>query len=881
MGNASRTSHESPSRVDASIAAGWRMTALAGALAASVLVQSCGGGAAPASAPGAAAPMAASADATAFSGARADYEVVRISSGYRVTLKSDGTSTLVPATAATLSFSDVTVNLAIAADAAALPPADLQLLVELYVAFFNRVPDADGLRYWIAQYRAGMSIVAIADSFYAAAITFSDLTGYTQSMTNADFVKIVYRNVLDRSTPDAQGLAYWSAALDNGTETRGSLIRSMLGSAHTFKGDATWGFVADLLDNKAAVARDFAVDRGLNYTSSAQSITRTMAIAAAVTPSDTSAALALVPPVRAVDAEQMADDPFQSASLDSCRWFDWTATPGGASMQGGLRLATDAATSVSLPKVYSQYTVWGRFSAEATVTLDAGFDAAIPSDAQKYAALGLYVDERNYAMLIVGRSGNGLSAFVLRSAQGEFTASQELPLAGHTFGLRIEQGDGRLAFALGRNGAWTTLDEGAPFGGGEYVVSFSAATIGVSQAAAATFTDYRLSGSDNSLRPYVRHPIAPRSDFRAGFVSEGLVYDQYWGNPWPGTDPLTLLAQQGMRWVDTRVTTVSSPELQQLPASQWQSVPLGNYWQSQEVVGQLLQDAKARGINGYLEFYLSDTAANASIQNAPAAWAGLSVDETAARVQAHTAAVLQKYRQQGIVPGLYGVGNEILSGLTNFRPGERIAPPVNGSWVDDYDYMRTQIWEPESRILKAAIAGIRSVDPSAKIVLHITGLGLTPSDVIVKAFAKAMVDFGVPYDMIGVSLPYASDSWTLHRYTTDCWMQRLQDTSDAIGRLGKQMIISEASYPNAPAGNPATPMVDFPFTPAGQAAWLRETLRFAVNTPNVAGFMYFYPDWYPGRGGGDPVVLPLETNGFFDANRSPLPALGEYRALGP
>jgi hypothetical protein len=42
-------------------------------------------------------------------------------------------------------------------------------------------------------------------------------------------------------------------------------VSTILSSAHTYKGDATWGWVPDLLDNKISVANQFAVTWGLNY----------------------------------------------------------------------------------------------------------------------------------------------------------------------------------------------------------------------------------------------------------------------------------------------------------------------------------------------------------------------------------------------------------------------------------------------------------------------------------------------------------------------------------------------------------------------------------------------------------------------------------------
>jgi len=201
-----------------------------------------------------------------------------------------------------LAFDDFEINLSVQQTANTIAAADLKLLEELYVAFFNRVPDANGLEYLVTRLAGGMSTDAIADAFYAAGIQASDLTGFSASMSNRDFVNVVYRNVLGRPEgADAEGLAYWSAALASGQETKGSLVKSILYSAHTFKGDPTWGWVADLLDNKALVADRVAVDWGVNYTTTDESISKGMEIAAAVTSTDTAAALALV----GVDASQL------------------------------------------------------------------------------------------------------------------------------------------------------------------------------------------------------------------------------------------------------------------------------------------------------------------------------------------------------------------------------------------------------------------------------------------------------------------------------------------------------------------------------------------------------------------------------------------------
>ena len=222
-----------------------------------------------------------------FSGKRSEYVVTRTATGYTVQ-NSAGSSEVI--NARTLQFSDVNIDLSIADKAASIAATDLKALTELYVAYFNRLPDAEGLAYWIDRFKGGLSLDEIGKAFFDAALQYPALTGYASNTNDTDFIRIVYKNVLGRTTVDAEGLAYWTNALASGKETRASLIRSILNVAHELKGDSTYGWVADLLDNKAAAAMYFAVQQGITYTLPEQSISNTMAIAAAVTAGDAGAA---------------------------------------------------------------------------------------------------------------------------------------------------------------------------------------------------------------------------------------------------------------------------------------------------------------------------------------------------------------------------------------------------------------------------------------------------------------------------------------------------------------------------------------------------------------------------------------------------------------
>ncbi len=187
-------------------------------------------------------------------------------------------------------FKDSIVDTAMVTKLQGLTDKDVNALLELYVAFFNRVPDSQGLSYWASKLKQGVTIDQIAASFYEAAVLYPELTGYTTGMSNTAFIQIIYRNVLGRQTVDQAGLDYWNAELSSGRSSRARLVWTILNAAHTFKNDATYGAVADLLDRKIEVARYVAIDEGVSYTSDAENIRKGMEIAKAVTPTDSSTA---------------------------------------------------------------------------------------------------------------------------------------------------------------------------------------------------------------------------------------------------------------------------------------------------------------------------------------------------------------------------------------------------------------------------------------------------------------------------------------------------------------------------------------------------------------------------------------------------------------
>lgn len=87
--------------------------------------------------------------------------------------------------------------------------ADKQTVARLYTAALNRKPDDAGLEYWTGQLKGGMPLKEIAAAFASS----PEFVGKYGSVNDADFVKLLYNNVLKRD-PDAGGAMYWRMRLN-------------------------------------------------------------------------------------------------------------------------------------------------------------------------------------------------------------------------------------------------------------------------------------------------------------------------------------------------------------------------------------------------------------------------------------------------------------------------------------------------------------------------------------------------------------------------------------------------------------------------------------------------------------------------------------------
>ena len=574
------------------------------------------------------------------------------------------------------------------------------------------------------------------------------------------------------------------------------------------------------------------------------------------------------------------NDTFDASALNSCRWFDWSQSGGTSGTGQGLRLQTSAAGTFSSGRVVSQFMLTGDTDVEVQVAAQPGFEQAVDGAAQQYASFGLWADDGNRLLVALARSGNSNVIRVLRvrSSDGQpaFENFPDIPVAASTVRLRVQQSgpQAMLSYAVGA-GSWqhAATVESLP----QAYVEMTATTVGLSRSVAAVFSGFTVNGGTSSYRHYSRKEQVRRTDYMAGATLGDFMNFRTWGGTWPQPGPLPTLKANGMTWVASDVTLVSAPELDALPPQQWGELAFENrFWRSREIVAQMLKEAAALDFQLYLQLFLTDQAAYFGNQPAPAGWQGLSVEETASRLRTETFSLAQYFKQQGLAIRYYAVGNEIDLGVLGFLPGQRI-PTLPGVSTLDVNYLRTHVWPTQATLLQAAMEGIRMADPAAKFVLHPAGLGLPmPSDIVPKAFFRFMHERGLDFEIAALSHPYINNPWRLGEYTTDCWFQRIQETSDYLARLGKKTLIAESNYPRIAGNYPNPPLPEFPFSDAGQAAFVREHLRFGNANRRMAGFLYFYPDYFVGVTQDATTLTTLQYPGLFDASRNPVPALAEF-----
>jgi len=135
-----------------------------------------------------------------------------------------------------------------------LSEQNFESFIELYIAYFNRAPDAIGLNFWGTAFANGTTLEEMATLFVGQDET---LAAYPAGTSNNVFAETVYNNVLGR-TPDQAGFDFWVGQLDTGSVSRDQFILEVLRGVQPGTPDEGY------LDTKVDIGAYFAVHKGMS-----------------------------------------------------------------------------------------------------------------------------------------------------------------------------------------------------------------------------------------------------------------------------------------------------------------------------------------------------------------------------------------------------------------------------------------------------------------------------------------------------------------------------------------------------------------------------------------------------------------------------------------
>ena len=299
-----------------------------------------------------------------------------------------------------------------------------------------------------------------------------------------------------------------------------------------------------------------------------------------------------------------------------------------------------------------------------------------------------------------------------------------------------------------------------------------------------------------------------------------------------------------------------------------------------ETMISLAKEAKKRGMDLLLTFHYSDCWADPGKQILPKAWRGMGVKELEEAVYHYTGEVLQRCLEEGVLPKIAAVGNEVTAGLL-------------------WPLGKYPNYENIARFVSSGIRAVRDAAPETQVMVHLDNGG--KNELYRDWFDHYLACGGEDFDYIGLSY-YPFWHGTLEMLE--------ENMRDLALRYQKKLILTEIStahtmrdygeYEKLPdalrKGMAATPKlseaVPFEMTPEGQAEFMGKIMEILAEVPEQrgCGFCYWEPAWLPVSGSGwateegiaymrekGPGGNEWANQGLFDYDGNALPALKTIR----
>jgi len=268
--------------------------------------------------------------------------------------------------------------------------ATSDLIQKIYIGYFGRAGDPEGLNYWVQRSSAGLSDAAIAQSFSVqdeATDMYGFLAAPSLNMGREEFLNSVYQNLFGRDM-DAEGEAYWIGQLNNGRPVGGIILDIINGARNTSAGqdltvitnklavanyytekvitaNATWTVADDQADAQSVLA---------NVTSVASTVDAGKALADTLVAADTAPAGQSFTLTTSVESFSggAGNDTFNAANgagTAAGQTFTTGDTLSGGAGTDTLNVVVGAANTYALSNVSGIEAVEGTFNAAGTLSL--------------------------------------------------------------------------------------------------------------------------------------------------------------------------------------------------------------------------------------------------------------------------------------------------------------------------------------------------------------------------------------------------------------------------------------------------------------------------------------------------------------------------------
>lgn len=258
---------------------------------------------------------------------------------------------------------------------------------------------------------------------------------------------------------------------------------------------------------------------------------------------------------------------------------------------------------------------------------------------------------------------------------------------------------------------------------------------------------------------------------------------------------------------------------------------------------QLAKRVKAAGMGVYLDLHYSDTWADPSKQvtisgscaihpnkagetdttpqATPPEWNSANIGDLKESLYTYTLDVCNEFAAASITPSIISIGNEIRSGL--------LWPLGNTSHFYNV-----------ADLLHSASAGIKdsNLSPKPKIMIHLdNGWSWDEQSYFYKTVLGEGPLVSSDFDIMGVSYyPF---------FTSDAYLGSLKySLGQLASAYGKEIVVAETNWPVS-CPSPKYPFPSdtssYPFSVAGQTAWVKEVASIVTGTSGGVGLFYWEP----------------------------------------